>query len=185
VTASTVYLPTDDENALPFVETAGGHCVPVFSSLEALQHHRPEGGRYLRVPREALSTLCPDGVGVLLDGRVALTSAAASQLTTALVGEPKEEPEELLAVVCAFASGRSDVRHVHRAQVVPPAGTPAICIGFEVDDGADERAILESAAAAIAETQLGDVLLAPLGEGGELARFLRERTTPVWVREAS
>jgi hypothetical protein len=181
VIASTVYLPTDEQNALPFAETAGGRCVPVFSSLEALQHYRPEGGRYLRLPREALTVLCPDGVGVLLDGRVALTSAAASALTSPLVGEPREEPEELLAVTRAFASTRSDIRSVLRAEVVPPAGVPAICIGFETDDKVDERAILEEAAAVIAE-RFGDVLLVPLREGGELARFLRENTVPVWTR---
>jgi hypothetical protein len=183
--SASVYLPTNELNALPFVETAAGRCVPVFSSLEALTRYRPEGGRYVRVPREALTAICPEGVGVLLDGSVALTSNAASELTAPLVGEPQEEPETILTAMRTFAAGRPEVRAARRAQVVPSSGEPAICIGFKTDPGADDRRVLEDAAAAARAAGAEDVLFVPLGEGGELARFLCERTTPFWTRLAA
>lgn len=175
MSAATIYLPTNDENGLPFVETASGRCVPAFSSLETLARYRAEGGPYVRIPREALATLCPDDVGVLLDGCIALTSTTASRLTTPLVGEPNEEPEELLATVRAFAGARSEIRTVLRAQLLPPAGAPAICIGFETDTGVDERALLEDAAIAVRAAGHEGVLFVPVSEGDELGQFLRSR----------
>jgi SseB protein C-terminal domain len=178
LSAAAVYLPTNDEGALPFVDTPAGRCVPVFSSLETLGRSRPEGGRYLRVPRAALPTLCPDGFGVLLDDSVALTPDAAADLTQPLVGEPVEEPEELLEALRAFAETRQDVHAAYRALVVPPAGEPAICIAFDLEAGVDERALLEAAADAVSD--VAQPLFVPLREGGDLARFLRGRTAPFW-----
>nr|AIW80486.1 SseB protein [uncultured bacterium] len=174
-----VYLPTNEEQALPFVETEAGRCVPVFSSLEALEAYRPEGGPYVRMPREALPVVCPADVGVLLDGSVALSVDAAAELTKPLVGEPSEEPVELLDALRAFCSTRDGVRAAYRASVVPTAGPPVIAVGFDVDDGVDELALLEETAQAIGDERL---VLAPLREGGELARYLRERTLPFWTR---
>jgi hypothetical protein len=179
----SLYLPTTEENALPFVETEAGRCVPVFSSADALSSSWPEGGRYLRVPREALGDICPDGVGVLLDGRVTLTVEAASTLREPLVGEPREEPTELLATLRAFADGAGDVRAAYRAQLVPPAGEPVIAVGFEVDFGVDERTVIGDAAVAARDAGIVSLVFVPLADGGELARFLLERTQPFWVRE--
>ena len=75
------------------------------------------------------------------------------------------------------AAGRPGIRAIHRAEVVPPAGEPSICIGFETDPGVDERALLEEAAAAVRAAGHEGVLLAPLAEGGALARVLRGRAS--------
>ena len=173
MSAATVYLPTNDTRALPFVETPAGRCVPVFSSLDTLAHACPEGSRYVRVPRAALATLCPDGVGILLDDRVTLTREAASLLTEPLVGESRDVPEALLGVVQAFAEARPEIRGVRWALVLPPSGVPATCVGFDVQATADERPLLEDAAAVVRDAGFDDVLFAPLREGGELALSLR------------
>jgi hypothetical protein len=184
-----------DELPVPFLEHEGRRYVPVFTSSEQLLRFAPAGGPYLRLPGRALAALCPPGCPVVVNpggelgcvlepedvARLAEAPAADDSLA---VGEPQEEPVELLAALRGFGERTPGVEALYRAVVKRAGAAPELLVGLVLQEGADERAIVTGAAEVAGAAGFDSLALLPLrGAGDEpLARFLLERTTPFYCR---
>ena len=190
-----------DEIPLPIVEADDGPFVPVFSSLTQLGRVRPEGGGYLKLQGRALAAIWPAGHRLALnpggDLGLPLAPEDVARLRDApppgdegfLIGEPREEPVELLDAIRRFAARRPEVRAAYRGLIVRRPGTgaaPDPLVGLELDPDADVEAVMEAAAEAARGAGVPTLALVPLdphGDGGPAARFLLTRTTPFYVRD--
>jgi hypothetical protein len=187
---------------LPVIELEGTSFVPVFTSVTQFSRFRPEGGGYMRLRGRALAGITPSGVGVAInpggDLGLPLTSEQVARLagvepanaeTEFLVGEPREEPVELLEAIRAFAEGRPEVRAAYRGLLVRrPGAEPEHVIGLELRAAADAEAVVDAAAEAARRAGVERLALVPLQPGleaGPVGRFLLERTEPFWSREGS
>jgi hypothetical protein len=99
-----------------------------------------------------------------------------------LIGEPKEEPVELLDTIRRFADGRSEIRAAYRGLLVHPPAVQEAVIGFALANGADAAAVIEDVAAAAREAGFERLALLVLDDG-PVARFLVERTQPFFTRD--
>ncbi len=103
-----------------------------------------------------------------------------------LIGEPREEPTELLDVIGRFAQERPEVRAAYRALLVRrPGAEPEHVIGLELRAGADAQAVIDAAAEAAREAGVERLALQPLQPGveaGQIGRFLLGKTQPFWSR---
>jgi hypothetical protein len=176
-----VYVPTDGDGVAA-------------SSLEQLARLRPGGGDYVALTGRALAVGRP-GALVLNPGSdlaLALTAEQVERLrdlppggeSELLVGEPREEPTEVLAALRRFAAARDDVRAAYRALLVRRPGSDAEpVVGLELVDGADTASVIEAAAEAARDAGIDRLALVPVGDGGPVARFLLEQTQPFWRRD--
>lgn len=190
-----------DEIALPVLEDEDGvRLVPVFSSLTQLARFRPAGGGYIRLRGRELAAITPPDLGLALNpgGQLGLPLAAeqVAELASApppdggesqfLIGEPREEPTELLATITRFAESRDDVRAAYRALLVrSPGAEPEHVIGLELVPSADAEATVDAAASAARAAgfeRLGFLPLQPGVEAGQVGRFMLSRTQPFWSR---
>jgi hypothetical protein len=197
---TSVRAITGQELPLPVMELDEGSFVPVFTSLRQFALFRPEGGGYVRLPGRALSAVAPSDVGVAINpgGEVglALTHDQAARIAVAeptsgpefLIGEPSEEPVELLDAIRRFAAARQDIRAAYRALLVRRPGThPELVIGLGLSADADERAAIDAAAGAARAAGVQRLALVPLRtdvEPDQIGRFLLERTKPFWTDAA-
>ena len=210
-----VYLPSDeapgsdaeeertlgegDELALPTIEGPDGLTyVPVFSSLAQLE--RVDAPGYGRLRGRALACVLPPDLGLALNpggelglplppeqvARLAHEPAAESGEAGYLIGEPKEEPTELLDAVRRFAESRTDIRALYRALIVrAPGASGENVVGLELDAGADPDAVVDAAADAVRGSGVERAGFLPLAvglEAGAVGRFMLERTEPFWTR---
>jgi hypothetical protein len=200
VEETRVTAQAGEELALPVIEIDGASLVPVFTSLTQLGRFRPEGGGYLRLNGRALAAITPSDLGVAVNpgghlglpltpeqvARIAVAEPANSEAEF-LIGEPREEPVELLDAIRQLARERQDIRAVYRALLVRrPGAHPEHVIGLELTAGADAQAAVDAAAEAGRSAGLDRLALLPLQpgiEGGQIGRFMLERTTPFWTRE--
>ena len=190
-----------DEIPLPVLEDEDGfRLVPVFSSLTQLARFRPSGGGYIRLRGRELAAITPPDLGLALnpggDLGLPLTPEQVADLATAtpadggesqfLIGEPREEPVELLETVRRFAESRDDVRAAYRALLVRgPGAEPEHVIGLELVAGADPESVVDAAAEAARASgfeRLGFLPLRPGVEAGQVGRFMLARTRPFWAR---
>jgi hypothetical protein len=188
-----------EELSLPVLDLGGATLVPVFTSLTQLGRFRPEGSGYVRLRGRALAAITPSDVGVAInpggDLGLALTAEQVAGLATAgpvnaeaelLIGEPREEPVELLDTIRAFAEERSDVRAAYRALLVRRHGAePEHVIGLELRPNADAQEVVGAAAEAARAAGVERLALLPLQPGIEvdqIGRFLLGRTQPFWSR---
>lgn len=188
-----------EQLALPVIELDGASYVPVFTSETQLGRFRPEGGGYLRLPGRALSAVTPDDVGVAVnpggDLGLSLTPAQLAGLATAepgdpeaefLIGEPREEPTELLEAIARFAEKQPEVLAAYRALLVRRRGAePEHVIGLELGAGVDAETVIDAAAEAAREAGVERLALLPLQPGleaGQIGRFLLGKTEPFWSR---
>jgi hypothetical protein len=184
MTAGDLYVPGEREDggfALPVVDVDGMRAVPAFSSLEGLARYRPHGGGYVKLETRALPAIWPDGCGLLLDLRVTLTADQVASLADApslLIGEPREEPIEVLEAMRSFAAARPEVRAAYRALLVH--GEPEPVVGLEVAPGAEARAVVEAAGVAARAAGIERLALLAIGDGGPVAEFLVRRTEPFY-----
>jgi len=190
-----------DEIALPVLEGEEGvRLVPIFSSLTQLARFRPGGGGYMRLRGRELAAITPPDLGLALNpgGQLGLplTPEHVADLANAppanggesqlLIGEPREEPVELLETIGRFAESRDDVRAAYRALLVRgPGAEPEHVIGLELVPGADPEAVVDAAAEAARSSgfeRLGFLPLQPGVEAGQVGRFMLARTQPFWAR---
>ena len=165
------------------------------SSLEQFARLRPEGGDYVALAGRALAAAMPGPVALNpgSDLAVALTAEQVERLEQLppggepdlLVGEPREEPTEVLEAIRGFAAARADVRAAYRGLLVRRPGSEAEpVVGLELEDGADAAAAIDAAAEAARDAGVDRLALVAIGEGGPVARFLVEQTQPFWRRDA-
>jgi hypothetical protein len=192
--------PAPDELSLPVIDVEGVTLVPVFTSLTQLARFRPAGGPYVRIRGTALAEIAQPDVGVAINpgGELGLplTREQLDQLRTPapaeeegpefLIGEPREEPTELLDAIRRFAEDRPEVLAAYRALLVRRPGEEAEpIVGLQLLPGADARPAVDAAAEAASAAGIERLALVPLQEGtdaGEVGRFLVERTQPFWTR---
>ena len=200
-----VYIPAPAEQppgelSLPTIEIDGVTLVPVFTSLTQLARFRPAGGPYVRIGGAALAEISQSDVAVAINpgGELGLplTREQLEQLRASappeeegpefLIGEPREEPAELLDAIRRFAEDRPEVLAAYRALLVRRPGEEAEpVVGLQLLPGADARPAVDAAAEAASDAGIERLALLPLQDGtdpGEVGRFLVERTQPFWTR---
>lgn len=111
----------------------------------------------------------------------AASSAAAGE-PELLIGEPKEEPVELLDAVRRFAEGRPEIRAAYRALLLHAPAAQEPVIGFALAGDADAAAVIAAAATAARDAGFEQLALLALDDG-PVARFLVERTQPFFTRD--
>jgi hypothetical protein len=178
--ATELYVPADGDGVAA-------------SSLEQLARLRPGGGDYVALTGRALAVgrAGPLALNPGSDLAVALTAEQVERLrdvppaeeSELLVGEPRDEPTEVLEAMRRFAAGRTDVRATYRGLLVRrPGSSPEPVVGFDLEDGADPARVIEAAAEAARDAGIDRLALVAVGDGGPVARFLLEQTQPFWRR---
>jgi hypothetical protein len=194
-----------DELPLPLLELDGVQYVAVYTSQTQLARVPAAGTGYIRIAGAALAAVLPPELALVLNPGADLgITIAADQLARLrervaddepepdpdeqgfLVGEPREEPVELLAAMRLFVEQTDTVEAAYRGLLLRRrGGTPEPVIGLELAGTADEAAVVEAAAHAAREAGIDALALVPIRRGsdsGPVARFLVERTEPFYVR---
>ncbi len=187
-----------DEIPLPLLEQGGERFIPVFSSQRQLARYLPEGTPYLRLQGRALASIWPDDCRLALNPRgdlglilspeqvAAVRDAPAQGAPGFLIGEPKDEPEELLELMRRFAQARPQIRAAFRGLIIRrPGARQEHVIGLELDPGADAQLILDAAAEAARGAAIERLALVPIQPGvdaGRIGRFLVDQTAPFYTR---
>jgi SseB protein C-terminal domain/SseB protein N-terminal domain len=196
-----VVAKVGDTVPLPFLELDDARYVPAFTSLPRLAEFAAEGGPYLRIAGRVLASICPEDCSLALNpgGAVGLAlgpgevsripRAEPPDETGVKVGEPREEPTELLERLSAFGERTPALRALYRALLRRrPDRRPEIVIGLAVEDGEDGEEelaeLLAEAGRAAREAGFETVAFLPVGggAGGDVERFMLERTRPFWSR---
>ncbi|HEY1367498.1 MAG TPA: enhanced serine sensitivity protein SseB C-terminal domain-containing protein [Gaiellaceae bacterium] len=192
-----------DELPLPLLERAGVKYVVAYTSQTQLARVPAAGTGYMRIDGAALAAVVPAELALVLNpgGDLGIT-IRPDQLAELrerdvepepdpdeqgfLVGEPREEPVELLAVIQGFGERTEAVEAAYRGLLLRRhGGVPEPVIGLQLAEGADETAVIEAAAHAAREAGIDALALVPIRPGtdaGAVARFLVERTEPFYVR---
>lgn len=209
-----VYLPTrdapdteaedvaaaGDEFAFPIIEGPdGGTYIAAYSSLTQLARSEGPIG-YRRIRCRDLASIAPRDLGLAVNPGGELGFPLSPERLAALVelpppddgeaeyllGEPAEEPVELLDAMRQLAERREDVRAVYRALLVrSPGATPEHLIGLELDSGVDAQAVIDAASEACREISLERVGFIPIQPGidsGPVGAFMLKQTQPFWKR---
>jgi type III secretion system (T3SS) SseB-like protein len=135
----------------PVLTIDGGSYVPAFTSVEELDGAFPEGERVCPPVRELVAVL-PEPVGLAVNpgGTVGLPVAGAvlrqalgipthvTEGTTFRVGDPVEEPVQLLGEVARALRPMGAVRAARRAWAVIGDGSPGLVLGLDIDPDNDE-----------------------------------------------
>ena len=135
----------------PVLTIDGGSYVPVFTSVEELDGGFPEGERVCPPVRELASVL-PESVGLAVNpgGTVGLPVAGVvlrqalgipthvAEGTTFRLGDPVEEPVQLLSEVARALGPMHAVRAARRAWAVIGDGSPGLVLGLDIDPDNDE-----------------------------------------------
>jgi SseB protein C-terminal domain/SseB protein N-terminal domain len=199
-----VVAQAGDTVPLPFLELEGVRYVPAFTSLPRLAEFTAEGGPYLRIAGRVLASIWPEGCSLALNpggavglalgpGEVSRIPRAAPPAEAGVtVGEPREEPTRLLETLSAFGERTPELRALYRALLRRrPDRRPEIVIGVAVENGEDGEdgeaelpELLAAAGRAAREAGFEAVAFLPIGggAGGDVERFMLERTRPFWSR---
>jgi hypothetical protein len=186
------------ELPLPFVEHDGTRYLAAFSSAEQVLRFAPAGSAYVRLRGASLAAVAPPKTPLVLNPGgeigVTLTADEVSKLRSATavrsrgfaIGEPKEEPVELLDALSRFADESGGVVAAYRALLVHhPDATEEFAVGFELRDGVDAPALLAGAAECARAVGFENVGFVVLGDGrpaGRVDAFLVEHTRPFYTR---
>jgi hypothetical protein len=186
--------PATDGLALGTIDHEGATHVAVYSSLARMAAHEREGGDYARLPGRALSTAAPglgaivnpgSEVGAVLDADevAALEETPTPPEPWLLVGRPAHEPEGLLAAVRAVVEREPGVLSA-RCGLLLRRGASAseLVLGLGLEDGVDERPIVEEVARAARAAGVDALALLVLADDDEVSRALVERVEPFFVR---
>jgi SseB protein N-terminal domain/SseB protein C-terminal domain len=176
---------------LPTIEHEGTTYVPVFTSAAQLARSAPDGTRFVRIAGRALATFWPPECSLVLNpggdlGAVLSPEQVAEVLEAPppdralAIGEPREEPEELLEAIRRFAEGRPEIEAAYRGLLVRRGGVPENVVGLELTSGADETAVMAEAARAAGVESVALVPLRRDGPQSDVTRFLLERTEPFY-----
>ena len=194
--ARRVVARSGDEVPLPFLERDGVRYVPAFTSETRFREFSPAGGPYMRIRGRVLASIWPEACSLALNPGGAVGLALEPDEVARLrepeprreerfaLGEPREEPVEILDAMRAFAEGTPAVEALYRCVLLrPPSRRPQLVIGLELAGGAVD-ALLAGASRAAREAGADALsfLLIGRGEPNVVEQFLLERTTPFWVR---
>ena len=194
--AAEVYVPVESAGACLSAGTIdhdGAAHAAVFSSPARLAAVFPDGIDYIRLQGRALSAAAPglgavvnpgSEVGAVLDPDevAALAEAPEPPEPWLLVGAPAQEPEALVEAIRALAEREPAIRAAYRGLLLRRgARTSELVLGLELEDGADERSVIEAAAAAASDAGADELALLALGDD-EVSRVLVEKTEPFFVR---
>jgi hypothetical protein len=214
IAIAEVYLPSHDSQRvgeqiahegdqfpLPTIQGPDGtEFISAFSSLTQLARARPEGGGYRQICGRDLARIAPVDLGLALnpggDLGLPFTPQQLASLVDApppddgasgyLLGEPREEPVELLAAARRMADSRNDVSALYRVLLVrSPSAIPEHLIGVEVVDDADAQAAIDAAFEACRDAGIEWAGFVPIQSGidsGPVGAFMLDRTQPFWVR---
>lgn len=158
---ATVFAPlrvTGENRSLGVVEVDGQQLALVFTSEEMLR--AVTDVPYIAPPFSGLVDMLPPGVGVLVNAQseVSITIPAADLQRTGasdaplvvdasrlFIGEPAEEPVEVLAALSRTAHGIASVRELRRAWVSVDGAEPGLMVGVDLDPDNDAvRAVVTS-----------------------------------------
>jgi SseB protein N-terminal domain/SseB protein C-terminal domain len=188
-----------DEVPLPFLERDGIRYVPAFTSETRFREFAPAGGPYMRIRGRELASIVPQrcslalnpggavGLALEADEVARLRDVEAEPDEQFAVGEPREEPTEILDAMRAFAERTAGVEALYRCLLVRTRSRRTqLVIGLEVA-GSDAEPVLAGAARAArgasAEAEPLSFLLIGRGGPNVIEQFLLERTRPFWVRD--
>lgn len=186
--------PPGSEIDLPVVQDADRLIVPAFTSMTQLLRFVPEGSGYMQVAVRDLVKLWrddlwlglnPRGPGVLL-GPDDVRRLGTTSEDEYLLGEPREEPEELLRAVRTYAERSGSVVAAYRGLMAAGGGgQPRIVIGLKLSDGADRDTVFAQLTEAGRETGIDGFALVTVNRHapGTVARYLVERTEPFYRRD--
>ena len=182
---------------LPVLESEGRRYLPVFTSEDELRRSVPADVPCVRLTGRALAGMWetdlwmavnPRGeVGAILSpGEVLRLPHGGPDDQQFVVGEPAEEPAELLDLLGRWASSRPEVRALYRALLlVKDSGRGAeLVVGVETDEGADAARLMEGAKAAGRESGIASLAFLPVRRDrpGTVATYMLEHTTPFYER---
>ncbi len=135
---------------------------------------------------EASAILGPDEVAGLPGEPPAAASNPSEERFA--VGEPAEEPEELIKLVGRYCRSRPEVVAAYRALVLvdAPGRRPQLVVGVELDEGADVERVLRGLEATGRESGVPSLGLVPVRRDrpGTVARYMLERTEPIYRRSS-
>lgn len=170
---ATVWVPmtasSGQQGSFPVLSIDGGSYVPVFTSEGEVDRAAPDNPRIAPVVRELVASL-PESVGLAVNpgGSVGLPVPAATIRqaiglgprvpagTKVRIGEPAEEPEELLAAVAVGLGGLPAVRSARRCWAAVGESRPGLVIGLDVDpDNQQTRTSALDAVRAVADGTAG------------------------------
>lgn len=197
-----VYVPATGSGRdvqLATIERGGVSFIPVFTSLTRLRVIAPDGTGYMRVAGRGLASVRPQGVPVVVnpgsDVGTVLAPADVAELGSApqpadpwlLVGEPAQEPEELLEAIRGLAEEEPAIRKAYRGLLLKRgAASSELVVGLELEEDVAREPVLEAVAAAARGAGL-ESLAVVIVDGDEpsdpVGRFLTGQTQPFYVRE--
>jgi len=212
---SRVFLPAEEDSqeadgsgTLPLPAHRGDDgnlYVPVFTSRERVM--RFSGGEYsVSLPFQALAASWPEDLALVLDPgepvELVLPAADVQRMarppegatlvpegTSVMVGDPAEEPDEVLRAVADACREHGEIAAGYGAQIQidRPGETPHLAIGLLIDGDAaagEERIHREVAQAASAAGAEGVSVLTVAREpsGNGVADFMVQRTAPFYER---
>jgi hypothetical protein len=129
--------------------------VPVFTSEAELARGLDEPAGYLRIPVSVLADALRDGPPLGINPRsphryLVPVAALAGRETFAegsrfAIGEPADEPVDLLRAVTEFLAGRDDVLRAWRALIRLPDRAPEPLVGLELVSGRDPDLVIPAA----------------------------------------
>ncbi|MET0930198.1 MAG: enhanced serine sensitivity protein SseB C-terminal domain-containing protein [Aeromicrobium sp.] len=159
---ATVFAPlrvTGESSSLGVVEVDGQQLALVFTSEEMLRSVTDVP--FIAPPFAGLVDMLPPGFGVLVNPQsdVSITIAPADleagraggdplvvDASRLFIGEPAEEPVDVLAALSRTAHGIAAVRELRRAWVSVDGAEPGLMVGVDLDpDNEDVRLVVTSA----------------------------------------
>jgi hypothetical protein len=159
---ATVFAPlrvNGDTRSLGVVEVDGDQLALAFTSEEMLRSVTDVP--FIAPPFSELAGMLPPGVGVLLnaqtdfsvtipagelDGTRTGGAPVAVDASRFFIGEPAEEPVEVLAALSRTAHGIAAVRELRRAWVSVDGAEPGLMVGVDLDPDNDAvRTVVTSA----------------------------------------
>lgn len=197
-------LPEGAERELPLIEDEGRAYVPAFSSLTQLSHAVPGETAYLCMRGDALMSMCgseyglainpggqfgialePEHLSVLEIGQGPSTVRLASG-SEVFVGEPEEEPSELLESIAAACNASADVQAGYRAVLVHDADQQTeLVIGLKL---ADRDAVEEVIPRLTTEINVSPMpvsfIVIDSDEPDAVSLFMLEETQPFYRRDS-
>jgi hypothetical protein len=198
---ATVWVPltaaSGQQGTFPVLSIDGGSYVPVFTSEAEADRAAPRTRRIAPVVRELVASL-PESVGLAVNpgGSVGLPLPAGTLRqviglgrrvaagTTVRIGEPAEEPEELLDAVAAALVAVPAVRSARRCWAAVGENRPGLVIGLDVDpDNQHTRAAALDTVRAAADAAAGDFPVDVVFEndGDEFTGWMAAHVQPFFV----
>lgn len=198
-----------EEISLPLVEHEDRTYVPVFTSIEQFHLGVPDGDMaFVRLPAAGLvegwpeehgMAVNPGGeIGVALDGATVRALARTPEPgapptervgggSKVLLGEPADEPKELLDAVAEACRARGTVRAAYRALMAHEGeeDKPRVVIGVEFDEGVDAEEFFGEVGSQVARAAGEGFSFIVVDESNltSVARFMLLDTDPFFVRQ--